>query len=362
MNKSVWLFSKRTDLIFLFLPVWAVWIWAFSSDLEDKSLPTWAWFIFILGIDVSHVWSTVFRTYLNKKDRLNHKKPIRYIPLILLPILFGVAAYSTQLFWSILAYVAIFHFVKQQYGFMALYTFKNQEKSSPAKKRFDKIVIYTGMLYPVLFWHFDKGRSFNWFIEHDFIPLSNLIETTQIFNYLNIVYFLLLFTWVVSEIRLAKQNGFAWGKVFWVVSTSLNWFLGIVYFNSDYIFSVTNVVAHGIPYLVLVIKYKIGEEEIEKGSKLQITDAILNVFSVLILVFFIAFFEEYFWDMLVNLEHQEIFEAVSPYWINIEDSPILIAFCTALLTLPQATHYVLDGIIWKFNQSNPNLKKIIENG
>lgn len=362
MNKSIWLFSKRIDLIFLFLPVWAIWIWSFSSDLEGKSLPTWAWFIFILGIDVSHVWSTVFRTYLNKKGRLNHKKSIRYIPIILLPVLFGVSLVSNQLFWSILAYVAVFHFIKQQYGFMALYTFKNQEKHTPLKKRFDKIVIYIGMLYPIVFWHFDKERSFNWFIENDFIPLSNLIESTNIFSFLNIAYFTLLLVWIGSEIRLAKDNDFAWGKVLWVVSTSLNWFLGIIYFNSDYIFSLTNVVAHGIPYLVLVIKYKIGEEEIEKGAKLQTMEATLHVFSVIVLVFFIAFFEEYFWDMLVNLEHQEIFEAFSPYWINIEGSPLLIAFCTALLTLPQATHYVLDGIIWKFNKSNPELKKIIENG
>lgn len=362
MNKNVWLFSKRTDLLFLFLPVWLVWVWAFTGDLENKSLPNWAWFVFILGIDVCHVWSTIFRTYLNKNDRLNHKKSIRYIPLILAPILFGTALISAQFFWSVLAYIAVFHFIKQQYGFMALYVFKKKEKRSTLKKRLDKWTIYTGMVYPIIFWHFDKERSFNWFIDHDFLPMFELIDSIQIFSYLNIAYFILLLIWIGSEIKIAKQNGFAWGKVLWVLSTSLNWYIGIVHFNSDYIFSVTNVVAHGVPYLVLIIKYKIGEEEIEKGKKLQFTEALMNSFSVIVLVFFIGFFEEYFWDMLVNLERHEIFEIVSPYWINIEHSPTLIALATALLTLPQATHYVLDGIIWKFNNSNPNLKKIIENG
>ena len=362
MNKSVWLFSKKTDLLSLFLPVWLIWIWAFTADLENKSLPTWAWFVFILGIDVCHVWSTVFRTYLNKSDRLNHKKSIRYIPLILLPILFSTALISTQLFWSVLAYIAVFHFIKQQYGFLALYTFKNQEKPSKLKKQFDKWTIYTGMVYPVIFWHFDKDRVFNWFIEHDFLPLFELINSIQIFSYLNIGYFILLIVWIGSEIKASKGKHFAWGKVFWVVSTSLNWYIGIVHFNSDYIFSITNVVAHGVPYLVLIINYKIGEEQIQRGGKLAFTEALMSTFSVLVLIFFIGFFEEYFWDMLVNLERHEIFEIVSPYWIHIENSPVLIALSTAILTLPQATHYVLDGIIWKFNASNPKLKGIIENG
>lgn len=362
MNKSIWLFSKKTDLLFLFIPVWLVWIWAFSGDLENKSLPNWAWFVFIIGIDVSHVWSTLFRTYLSKDDRINHKKPIRLTPLILLPVLFGLATISSHLYWSVLAYVAIFHFIKQQYGFMALYAFKNQEKNSNFKKRLDKWVIYTGMIYPVVYWHFDKDRTFNWFVERDFIPLFEWVNDINFFNYLNIIYFLLLAIWIAIEIKQSQKDSLAIGKILWVVTTYFNWYLGIVYFNSDYVFSITNVVAHGIPYLVLIIQYKVGEEAIDKGQKLTINDAVLNVFGVLTLVFFIGFFEEYFWDMLVNLERHDMFEIVSPYWINIEDSPLLIAFCTALLTLPQATHYVLDGIIWKFSTRNPKLKKIIENG
>ena len=73
MNKNVWLFSKRTDLLFLFLPVWLVWVWAFTGDLENKSLPNWAWFVFILGIDVCHVWYN-FRTYLQQKRSIKSQK------------------------------------------------------------------------------------------------------------------------------------------------------------------------------------------------------------------------------------------------------------------------------------------------
>jgi hypothetical protein len=168
--------------------------------------------------------------------------------------------------------------------------------------------------------------------------------------------------WIIWEASLAKKGPLAIGKILWVSTTYLNWYLGIVFFNSDVIFSVTNVVAHGVPYLVLVIKYKIGEQALTQGSKTSYLQAFINTFIILTLAFFFAFFEEYFWDMLVNLEKYEIFETIAPYWINIEHYPWLIAFCMAVLTLPQATHYVLDGIIWKFNSKNPQLKKIIENG
>ena len=362
MSKSPWLFSKKTDLIFLFFPIWAVWIWAFNADLKNQSLPNWAWVIFILGIDVSHVWSSIFRTYLNKNDRLHHKTSICLVPAILLPLLFALAAYSSHLFWAILAYVAVYHFMKQQHGFMALYIFKNQEKQSTLKTKFDKWVIYSGMIYPIIYWHFDQGRNFNWFISGDFLPLHQLINDMQIFSYLSIPYFLLLLVWIIWEASLAKKGPLAIGKILWVSTTYLNWYLGIVFFNSDVIFSVTNVVAHGVPYLVLVIKYKIGEQALTQGSKTSYIQAFINIFIILTLAFFFAFFEEYFWDMLVNLEKHEIFETIAPYWISIEHYPWLIAFCMAVLTLPQATHYVIDGFIWKFNSKNPQLKKIIENG
>ncbi len=65
-----------------------------------------------------------------------------------------------------------------------------------------------------------------------------------------------------------------------------------------------------------------------------------------------------------KLTDSEVFgfsQVNSELWANIQNSPFLIALFTAILTLPQATHYVLDGFIWKFGQTNPNLKKIIAN-
>ena len=40
-----------------------------------------------------------------------------------------------------------------------------------------------------------------------------------------------------------------------MVTTALCWGLGIVVFNSDYAFTVTNVIIHGVPYMALVYPF-----------------------------------------------------------------------------------------------------------
>ena len=72
--KGNWLFNRRTDLFLLGLPVWLCWIVFFL--LPDRliyiGVPLWVWVVFILGIDVSHVWSMIFRTYLDPEEFSRH--------------------------------------------------------------------------------------------------------------------------------------------------------------------------------------------------------------------------------------------------------------------------------------------------
>lgn len=41
------------------------------------------------------------------------------------------------------------------------------------------------------------------------------------------------------------------------------------------------------------------------------------------------------------------------------NSMAIKAICLALLSVPQLSHYILDGFIWKFNHRNPDLKKFL---
>src|ERR1700754_904574 len=124
MAHRAWLFSRNTDLaVFLgsaVVSLLALWIGARAGVLNGDA-PDWAWVPAVLLIDVAHVWSTVFRVYLDKDEM--QRRPTLYWLVPVISFAIGVALYSEGevVFWRALAYVAVFHFVRQQYGWVALY-------------------------------------------------------------------------------------------------------------------------------------------------------------------------------------------------------------------------------------------------
>lgn len=371
MSISNWLFSKKLDLLVLFLPVWIVWIVAFilPEEVINKEVGLWVWVVFVLGIDVSHVWSTIFRTYIDKEEFRLNKRVLILAPIVGFIIFFSIAAISNLLFWSILAYLAVFHFVKQQFGFMRLYQAKSAKR--PQHKWLnDKTIIYLSMLYPIFYWHINSSRAFEWFVQGDFLSIghwisefSSINEILPIVNLIGTIgYWSLISYWLYGEIKYfsTDKNTFPWGKILWVLTTAVNWFLGIVYFNSDLVFTMTNVVAHGVPYLALVFFY------VEKKKVIKIPDYSMSIRKVtmsitvmLAIVLILAFGEEYLWDMLLYRDNESFFENILSYPAAQLSSPIGQALALALLSLPQVTHYILDGFIWKSNEHNPYLKKIL---
>ncbi|MEM1136647.1 MAG: hypothetical protein AAGI07_12490, partial [Bacteroidota bacterium] len=291
-----WLFSKSIDILFLLLPVWVCWLVCFSlpESILYKELPLWFWVVFILGIDVSHVWSTIFRTYLDKEEFELHKTLLLFTPFVAFLFLFCLAFISHLWFWRFLAYLALYHFIKQQYGFLALYKAKFKQNLHQ-KILQDKWVIYFSMVYPVIFWHLSGNRVFNWFVQGDFfIPFTKIPDnlysiSTNIGNILqvaNILYWMVIATWLAEEVLLSlnKKQPIAIGKILWLVTTACNWYLGIVYFNSDIAFSLTNVVAHGIPYIVLIFFYVEKKKQVKQKKSSGLLKGILNISLMLILI------------------------------------------------------------------------------
>lgn len=361
---KVWLFSKRLDLLLLYFPVLCTWLICFSlsSDVLDQPLPLWAWVVFILGIDVSHVWSTILRTYRDPEAYHLNKKLLHLTPTICFIVLFGICFWMTSYFWTAMAYLAVFHFIKQQYGFMMIYKAKGKE----FRKKFmtDKFVIYLSMLYPVLYWHLSGDRVFSWFAELDFFIVDNTNTTLLSSLYLcNWIYWSIILVWLTEEIHqsVTHKNTFQTGKVLWILCTAINWYLGIVYFNSDIAFSITNVVAHGIPYMALIFFYVHRRKQIEQPDRsIPVRKIITTTLWLLCIVLLFAFFEEYLWDLLINRDKAPFFESILPYPnVTVIDTDWIQSLVIALLSLPQVTHYVLDGYIWKMNHRNPHLKKIL---
>jgi hypothetical protein len=145
----------------------------------------------------------------------------------------------------------------------------------------------------------------------------------------------------------------------WLLSTAGTWYLGIVHFNSDLVFSLTNVIAHGVPYIALVFFYVQRKHRIKACSNpLSRFQAGANVAFMLGVILLLAFGEEYLWDLFLYQERSPLFEALFSYPIRVLQSPDAQAIALAALSVPQVTHYVLDGFIWKNNEKNPYLRQV----
>ena len=363
-QSNSWLFSRPIDLLVLGLPVWLTWAFCFAlpATALERTVPLWMWVVFIVGIDVSHVWSTLFRTYLDREEFAHHRTVLLRTPVLAFGLLFIIAGLSPSWFWRAMAYLALFHFVKQQYGFFALYRTRFGFKM-PHRIFADAKIIYLAPLYPVAYWHLQGERNFAWFVSGDFFGLSILSSSVLdlVLPLCNVLYWILIAGWCAEEIYLCRKCRIPLptGKILWLLTTAGNWYLGIVHFNSDIVFTLTNVIAHGVPYIALIFFYIDKKSSIKAperpASKAQIGTSIL---SIMIFSLLLAFGEEYLWDMFLNRSRSALFEWFFAYPLRALQTPQGQALALALLSVPQVTHYVLDGFIWKNNEKNPYLKKV----
>lgn len=313
--------------------------------LADAGLPAWAWVAFVLLVDVAHVYSTLFRTYFDGREVRAH--PVRYygLPAVLYAGLVVVYGCGELIFWRVLAYVALFHFVRQQAGWVALY--RARAGQGRLDTWLDNFAVYLATLYPVVYWHAHLDRvRFSWFLPGDFVVLS---AAARVLPAIQFAWLVSLAAFVVRQLWLYRQTRvFALGKTTVVATTALGWSLGIVATNSDFAFTVTNVLLHGVPYIVLLYVYASKRAAVEPGAvsqeRLSLASRILSLggagfVAVLVLL---AYVEEHAWDRLVYHERSWLFWGPE---FNLTEASL--AWLVPLLALPQVTHYALDGVLWR---------------
>jgi hypothetical protein len=341
MRKSLqpWLKDARKESLFILAPsiVPVILIFLFQDYFEQGEVSTLWWVVLVLCIDVSHVYSTLFRFYWDPKLFDTHRKTLVIIPVAAFVCGFVFHLIDPMLFWRILAYVAVFHFIRQQYGFMRIYSRK--EKSEKLSRYIDTAAIYSATLYPVLYWHLHLTDSLSWFVKGDFIPITN----PGIDILLSTIYILMMSAYVIKEIISSfRQKQINIPKNLIVAGTYASWYVGIIAFQGDLIFTLLNVVSHGIPYMALVWLY--GEKKPAPRFSFNWKGVLIFVAVLLML----AYVEEGVWDLVVWNDHPEVFPSM--FGTALVESPVILSIVVALLVLPQITHYVIDGFIWKLSK------------
>ena len=357
-----WLFSPAFDFAFILSP--AILVSAIVLVFHDRfealeAVPPWLWLLLVVGVDVSHVYSTLFRTYLDRDEVRQRQGLYTLVPLGAWMV--GCLLYSVDgaLFWRVLAYLAVFHFVRQQYGFMMIYG--REERDAPNyHRRLDKAAIYLATLYPLVYWHTHQ-RAFNWFVEGDFLK----VDMPFIANVVGGAYLAVIAAYLAKEAMLWRRaKTFNLPRNLLLLGTAVSWFVGIVAFNNDVAFSATNILAHGIPYLALIWVFARNRRaQASDGESPFIALWVRALFTWKAaplyagVLFVIAFVEEGVWDGFVWRDHGALFHFSDA--LPLIQSEHTLAWLVPLLALPQATHYILDAFIWRLKSNDTHWKQTL---
>lgn len=343
-----WIFSPLGDLAAFLGPLVAAGLLTLGfarAGLLHTEVPPWAFAVLVIGCDVAHVWATLFRTYLDPAERARRPGLLTAVPLACLAA--GVLLYAVDglLFWRVLAYVAAFHFVRQQWGWMS-YAARRAGESSRLDRRLDQAAIYASTVFPLLWWHAHLPREFAWFVEGDFATgLAPSIATAA-----GVLHVAILAAWIVRQLAKAVTGRpLNLAKALVLATTWCAWVGGIVLLDSDIAFTASNVLAHGVPYFVLIHRWGASRWKGASGRVAALFRP-AGVFAFVGVLVALAYAEETLWDGFVWHQHAGLFALPA---IHVPDA--LVAVLVPLLAVPQASHYVLDAFLWRTGRDNPDL-------
>lgn len=343
--RGPWLFSRRADLLAFggsAALAFALLGLGFALGIAESDAPDWIWIVCVLALDVAHVWSTIYRVYLDGEELRRH--PLLYVAAPLCCYAIGVLLHAMDgaYFWTALAYLAVFHFVRQQVGWVRLYA--RREGASELDLRLDVLTTYAVTVWPIVWWHAHLPRAFAWLIEGDFVTGVSASIANATFP----VYVGLIALWTLRQAWRFRSSDASSrpspGKLLVVATTTATWLVGIVLLDGDFAFTVTNVIVHAVPYFVLTHRYaRVRAQKRPTAVLARVVRAGPLVFVGLVIA--LAFVEELFWDRFVWHERSWLFGASAPL------ATTALALVVPLLALPQATHYVLDGFVWRARRS-----------
>lgn len=358
---SPWLVDPLFDAVFLVGPaVVALALGSLAGHLAeaDGSTPTWAWLALVVGVDVAHVHGTTLRVYLDAAELRRRLGLYLAVPIGLWVLGVFLYSLSAMAFWRALAYYAVFHFVKQQLGWLRLYRHRAGDRSR-LDRVIDEAAIWAATGYPLISWHTRLPRPFAWLIEGDFVAgLPVAVASVA-----RVAWVIVLGAFAARQV-IRRLRGEPWytGKVLLVAATATTWWAGIVYWQSDFAFTAANVLVHGVPYMAFSHRYGRvrwsaaggGDGAASGGAR-----ALAWLFGpgrfapFVVALAGLALAEEWLWDGAVWRDHPALFA-----FPDVEVSA-WHALIVPLLALPQATHYVLDRYLWRLDGTNPGLAEAL---
>ncbi len=269
--------------------------------------------------------------------------PISYI--LLIPLVGFYVYFGSRLHVEIaLVYFVIFHFIKQHYGFMKVYS-----KIDGVKSKFEafseNLLFYISMWTPVIYWHINfPKKNFYWSARMLPIPYVDIIFTLAC-----VLYAASAIVYLVFEIKRSKKNGiFNIPKNLALFSAAIGWGGVSLFSDVAVLIMFTVVLTHDVSYTVLVWMFCRRDEKIIKkkinwfswwsapGFAFYVVALVL--FSHLIMVIHLELARNTEMDYVI---YGKIFNNIT------SSSAIWQHFGWGLFFATQAHHYFIDKFLWK---------------
>ena len=349
-----WLVSPRFDVALVGLPLLGTALVAMTPATTGY-LPLWAFLVFVVAVDVAHVWSTLYISFLDR-EAFARRKLLFLLPIpVAIFISWRLHLHAPWLFWTCLAYFAIHHFAAQQWGFVALYRMLAGERDT-LDRRLDWWALWTGALGPVVLWHASPERIFDWFGNGEvfLVQLEPGLKP-------DIVAFMagIGALWAGRQAWHARRGTLNPGKVMWMVTVWLSWSIGIGLADHPVVSIAAINLLHGGPFLALVwFRCNRRWQGQTAGARspllawLSQRQAVLAFYGV---VLGLGLLESSTWDATHWGIYLQPILGVRP----LELTPPAEALLVAVLATPQIVHYYLDRWLWKLDGSNPDLNQVL---
>lgn len=153
--RAGWLVDRRHDLLSTVGGVGAS-LGLLALHVGGGVSSTLLWWAWVLTLDGPHIFATLSRTYLDRKERAARRRLLwgSLGWFAAGPLAFGLSAgvgskLPLSLFFVVASLWAYWHVVRQHYGVMALYQRKNGD-THPVDRRIDSLVLYVGLLAPFI--------------------------------------------------------------------------------------------------------------------------------------------------------------------------------------------------------------------
>lgn len=346
-NQSSWVFSQQEDLwvfigpLILAYSLLAIMHFTGMSIFADG--PDFFYYYVALFVDGSHGITTFVR--LSQKQDISKEQKIFFflLPAIIWLLILSLIQMQFSYIEIMISYFAIYHFIKQQYGWLRITSVKTQSLTQ-TEEFLDKMMIYNVTLFPIFYWSFIK-TNFGWYGPNDIIKFYDHAWMKPV---LIIIHITLSLIYLYFQVHANKHRTHTpWGKYLIIAVTWVAWVIPIVILESHIAKVLCFAIPHGLQYYYINFKVQSQSNNKTQTSPRQSLVPYL-------LRFYLAFV---FIELLIMSVDKKMIEFLSLHYTVYQQSG---SSFLALVSVFQIWHFIADGYIWKIkSQKSAQLQKTL---